>query len=53
VVRPGPPRTLPSQDHAALDAAERAARRLTWVVAGTAGAIALFVLCLLAGRLLA
>jgi CHASE3 domain sensor protein len=52
VVRPAPPRRLPAQDHPALDAAERAARRFTWVLAGVAGAIALVVTCLLAGRLL-
>lgn len=53
VVRPAPPRALPAQDHAALDAAERTARRVTWAVAGAAGVVTLFVLCLLAGRLLA
>jgi type VI protein secretion system component VasF len=52
VVRPVPPRQLPPQDHTALDAAERAARRVTWAVAAAAGVIALVVACLLAGSLL-
>lgn len=53
VVQPAPPRTLPPQDHDALDAAERTARRVTWVVGTVAGVAAVFVLCLLAGRVLA
>jgi hypothetical protein len=53
VIRPAPPRALPAQDHDALDAAERAARRVTWVVGAAACVVAMFVLCLLAGRLLA
>lgn len=53
VVRPAPPRTLPEQDHDALDAAERAARRVTWVAGGIAGVVMVFVLCLLAGRVIA
>jgi hypothetical protein len=52
VVRPAPPRRLPAQDHAALDAAERVARRFTWLLTGVAGVVALVVTCLLAGRLL-
>lgn len=42
VTRPHPPRPLPEQDHAAIDAAERQARRVTWAVAAVAGVIALF-----------
>lgn len=53
VIEPAPPRELPPQDHAALDAAERAARRFTGAFAFAAGVVALFVACLLAGRLLA
>lgn len=52
VVRPAPPRRLPAQDHAALDAAERAARRFTWVLAAIAGVIMLVVLCVLGSNLL-
>jgi hypothetical protein len=49
---PIPPRKLPPQDQAALDEAERDARRVTWVVAAVAGLIALVVACVLAGGLL-
>jgi type VI protein secretion system component VasF len=52
VVRPVPPRRLPPQDHAALDAAERTARRVTLAVAAVAGMVALVVACVLAGSLL-
>lgn len=50
VTRPHPPRQLPPQDHAALDAAERQARRVTFGVAGVAGVIALLVLIVLCAR---
>lgn len=53
VVRPAPPRTLPEQDHDAIDTAERSARRATLVIGAVAGAAMVFVVCLLAGRLLA
>jgi type VI protein secretion system component VasF len=49
---PAPPRRLPPQDHAALDEAERAARRVTWTVAAVAGLVALVVACVLGGALL-
>jgi hypothetical protein len=52
VVRPAPPRQLPPQDHAAIDAAERAAQRVTWAVAAAAGIIALIVICILGSSLL-
>jgi CHASE3 domain sensor protein len=52
VVRPAPPRELPPQDNAALDAAEQAARRMTWAVAAAAGTIALVVACVLGSSLL-
>lgn len=52
VVRPAPPRRLPAQDHAALDAAERAARRLTWAVAASAGVLAVLVACVLGSQAL-
>jgi hypothetical protein len=53
VVQPGPPRRLPPQDHAGLDTAERVARRFTWAVAAVAGVIALVVVCVLGGSLVA
>lgn len=49
VVEPHPPRALSQQDHAALDAQEAAARRLTYLVGVVAGGImllGLFALCL-------
>ena len=52
VVQPAPPRRLPAQDHAALDAAERAAGRVTLAVSGVAGAIALLLVVALLSRLL-
>lgn len=53
VIRPAPPRQLPPEDHAGLDAAERAARRFTWALAAAAGAVALVVACVLGGSLVA
>lgn len=53
VVRPAPPRALPGQDHDAIDAAERSARRTTLVIGAVAGVVMVFVMCLLAGRMLA
>lgn len=52
VVRPAPPRQLPPQDDAAIDAAEQTARRVTWAVAAAAGTIALVVVCILGSSLL-
>lgn len=52
VVAPPPPRVLPPQDHVALDAGERAARRFTWLVAACAGPVLLVVACVLAIRLM-
>ncbi|NUT33159.1 MAG: hypothetical protein HOV79_08805 [Hamadaea sp.] len=42
---PPPPRRLPAQDHAAIDADERAARRFTLMI-GTVAAVTLGVLAL-------
>ncbi|MPZ27178.1 MAG: hypothetical protein GEV12_12400 [Micromonosporaceae bacterium] len=50
VSRPAPPRELPPQDHAALDAAERTARRLSLAIAAVAGVVGLVIACGLAGR---
>jgi hypothetical protein len=51
IVPPAPPRQLPRQDHAALDAAERVARHLTWAVAAGAFVLALMLVWLLGARL--
>ncbi|MFI7076146.1 hypothetical protein ACIBO1_02495 [Micromonospora sp. NPDC049903] len=45
-----PPRRLPAQDMAALDAQEQRAQRLTWVIGGVAGAVLVVVVCLLCSR---
>lgn len=52
VVQPAAPRQLPGQDHAALDAQERAARTLTHGIGLVAGAVLLVVLCALCARAL-
>jgi hypothetical protein len=52
VVQPPPPRELPEQDLAALDADEREARTLTYGIGLVAGAILLVVLLILCGRAL-
>jgi hypothetical protein len=52
VVQPSPPRPLPPQDHADLDAREQSARTLTYGIGLVAGAILLIVLCALCGRAL-
>jgi hypothetical protein len=46
------PRSLPTQDSDALDAAERAARTTTYGVGMVAGAVLLIVLFVLCGRAL-
>lgn len=45
VETPAPPRRLPPQDHAAMDAEEGAARRFTLMI-GTVAAVTLAVLAL-------
>jgi hypothetical protein len=52
VVHPSPPRPLPTQDHADLDAREQSARTLTYGFGLVAGALLLIVLCALCGRAL-
>lgn len=52
VVQPPPPRILPAQDHSALDAAERAADRLTYLLGAGAGVIAFVIALVLAVRAL-
>ncbi|MFB9237186.1 hypothetical protein ACFFWC_16750 [Plantactinospora siamensis] len=51
-VEAAPPRPLPPQDAAALDAEERGARTITTGVALVATAILVVVVCLLCSRLL-
>ncbi|MFY1675046.1 hypothetical protein ACN27G_34765 [Plantactinospora sp. WMMB334] len=51
-VNPAPPRPLPSQDHAALDAAEGSARTLTYGIGMVGGAVILVLMCLLCSRVL-
>jgi hypothetical protein len=51
VVPPAPPRTLPPQDHEALDRAAREAQRFTRAVGGGMLAMALLVAMLLLTRL--
>ena len=50
MVQPAPPRELPPQDHAGIDADEARARTLTLGLALVAGAIIVIVLCALCGR---
>ncbi|MEN3612033.1 translation initiation factor 2 [Plantactinospora sp. ZYX-F-223] len=51
-VQPAPPRALPAQDHAALDAEEGSARTLTYGVGLVGGAVVLVLMCLLCSRAL-
>lgn len=51
IVLPDPPRQLPPLDHAALDAAEREARRFTQRLGALALAVAVVVLLVLVARL--
>jgi hypothetical protein len=52
LVQPPPPRELPAQDLAGLDAQEREARTITYGIGLVAGAIGLIVLLVLCGRVL-
>ncbi|HEU4421148.1 MAG TPA: hypothetical protein VFR67_01255 [Pilimelia sp.] len=52
LIRPAPPRTLPAQDLAGLDEAERAGRTLTLGIGMIAGAVVLILGCLLCSRVL-
>jgi hypothetical protein len=47
-----PPRQLPAQDLASLEAQEQQAQRVTWTVGAVAGAILVVLTCLLCTRLL-
>ncbi|WFE22000.1 translation initiation factor 2 [Solwaraspora sp. WMMD937] len=51
VVNPAPPGTLPPQDLAALDGAERNARTVTYGVGMIAAAVMIILTCLLCSRL--
>ncbi len=52
VINPPAPRSLPPQDHAAIDAAEESARALTRAVGIIAAVVGIFILMLLLGRLI-
>ena len=52
LIQPQPPRELPAQDLAALDAQEQEARTITLGVGMVAGAVLLVVLLILCGRVL-
>ncbi|TDC58331.1 hypothetical protein E1258_20810 [Micromonospora sp. KC207] len=49
-VRAAPPRQLPPQDMAGLDAVEQRAQHVTWGVGAIAGVVLLALLCLLCSR---
>ncbi|WP_433531195.1 hypothetical protein ACQPYA_03530 [Micromonospora sp. CA-263727] len=51
-LRPAPPRRLPAQDMATLDAQEQRAQRVTWGVGAVAAAVLLILVCLLCTRAL-
>ncbi|MGI5213272.1 hypothetical protein [Plantactinospora sp. CA-290183] len=51
-VQPPPPRRLPAQDLAALDAAEDSARTLTYGIGMVGAAALVLVICLLCSRVL-
>ncbi|MEU9505190.1 hypothetical protein AB0D32_02770 [Micromonospora sp. NPDC048170] len=50
-LRPPPPRQLPPQDMAELDAAEQRAQRLTYGVGTVAGVVLVVLVCVLCSRL--
>jgi len=52
VVNPPTPRSLPTQDSAALDAQERSARTITYGIAMIAGAVLLVLILVLCGQAL-
>jgi hypothetical protein len=49
---PPPPRQLPPQDHAELDAAEQNAHKVTLSVGAVVGVVLLIVICVLCSRIL-
>jgi hypothetical protein len=52
LIQPEPPRQLPAQDLAGIDAREREARTVTYGIGMVAGAVLLVVLLVLCGRVL-
>jgi hypothetical protein len=52
LIQPEPPRRLPAQNLAAIDAREREARTITYGIGMVAGAVLLVVLLVLCGRVL-
>ncbi|MGW5557571.1 hypothetical protein ACWER9_10145 [Micromonospora sp. NPDC003944] len=51
-LQPAPPRHLPPQDMADLDAAEQRSQRVTYGFGAAAGVVLLFLLCLLCSRVI-
>lgn len=52
MVTPAPPRTLPEQDHDAIDAAEHTARIVTLTVAALATVVLTVLFAVLCGQLI-
>ncbi|MGC4757303.1 hypothetical protein [Micromonospora trifolii] len=51
-LQPAPPRQLPPQDMAGLDAAEQRSQRVTYGFGAAAGVVLLVLLCLLCSRVI-
>ncbi|MET8119317.1 hypothetical protein [Micromonospora sp. NPDC005189] len=51
-LQPAPPRRLPPQDMADLDAAEQRSQRVTYGFGAAAGVVLVFLVCLLCSRLI-
>ncbi|WBB65131.1 hypothetical protein [Micromonospora sp. WMMD812] len=51
-LRPAPPRSLPPQDMAALDAAEQRAQRVTYGFGALAGVVLVILVCVLCSRII-
>ncbi|MEO3771458.1 hypothetical protein [Micromonospora sp. B9E7] len=51
-LRPAPPRRLPPQDMAGLDAAEQRSQRVTYGFGAAAGVVLVFLVCLLCSRII-
>ncbi|WFE50414.1 hypothetical protein [Micromonospora sp. WMMD1155] len=51
-LQPAPPRQLPPQDMAYLDAAEQRSQRVTYGFGAAAGVVLVFLVCLLCSRII-
>ncbi|MEV1156345.1 hypothetical protein AB0J89_02860 [Micromonospora chokoriensis] len=51
-LQPAPPRRLPPQDMAGLDAAEQRSQRVTYGFGAAAGVVLVFLVCLLCSRII-